>query len=231
MLNIFRFCSDLTDVYCYIENLSNADVDLWVFSNSYLEYTTLHVPDASLEAYKKKEPWRGFGKIVPLDRSVGVESDDVKSISDEKLESVKEKIKFKIDSESNVETSESGVITKKNINDDSSEYAESNSKVFDVVEQMPSFPGGPNALFEYLSKAVRYPVDAEKNGIQGRVFCSFVIETDGSTSNIKVTKSVDPSLDKEAIRVISHMPKWIPGKTNGTPVRVRFSTPVTFRLQ
>ena len=227
----FSSCSDLTDVYCYIENLSNADVDHWVFSNSYLEYTTLHVPKASLEAYKKKEPWSGFGKIVPMEMSVGVESDDVKSISDKKLVAVKENIKFKIESESNVEITESEILNLKTTDENPSEHAESNSKVFEVVEQMPSFPGGPNALFEYLSKAVRYPADAEKNGIQGRVFCSFVIETDGSTSNIKVTKSVDPSLDKEAIRVISHMPKWIPGKTNGTPVRVRFSTPVTFRLQ
>ena len=69
--NAFSSCSDLTDVYCYIKNLSNVDVDLSVFENSYLEYTTLHVPYASLEAYKKKEPWNGFGKIVPLERPVG----------------------------------------------------------------------------------------------------------------------------------------------------------------
>ena len=71
MLNIFFNCSDLTDVYCYIENLSNADVDYSAFANSYLEYTTLHVPGASLEAYKKKDPWSRFGKIVPLENSVG----------------------------------------------------------------------------------------------------------------------------------------------------------------
>ena len=106
-----------------------------------------------------------------------------------------------------------------------------NSEIYEVTDDMPQFPGGSSALLNYLSSAVRYPVDAEARGAQGRVLCSFVIEIDGSTSNIKVTKGVDPSLDKEAIRVISHMPKWIPGKKNGTPVRVRYSAPVSFRLQ
>lgn len=106
-----------------------------------------------------------------------------------------------------------------------------NSEIYEVTDDMPQFPGGPSALFNYLSSAIRYPVDAESRGAQGRVLCSFVIEIDGSTSNIKVTKGVDPSLDKEAIRVISHMPKWIPGKKNGIPVRVRYSAPVSFRLQ
>lgn len=113
----------------------------------------------------------------------------------------------------------------------SSSHSDSNSKVYDVVEEMPQFQGGPSALFEYLSRAVRYPAQAEANGIQGRVLCSFVVEPNGSISNVKVIKSVDPSLDKEAIRVISSMPKWIPGKYNGTPVRVNYSAPVTFRLQ
>ena len=113
----------------------------------------------------------------------------------------------------------------------SKSHSDSNSKVYDAVDEMPQFPGGPSALFEYLSRAVRYPVEAEANGIQGRVLCSFVVEPNGSISNVKVIKSVDPSLDKEAIRVISSMPKWIPGKYNGTPVRVNYSAPVTFRLQ
>jgi TonB family protein len=227
----FSGCSDLTDVYCYIENLSNVDVDSWAFVNSYLEYTTLHVPKASLEAYKKNEPWRGFGKIVPIERSVGTESYDVKSISGKKLGTVKENIKFKIESESNVETTESEILTLKSIVENTSEYAESNSKVFDVVEQMPSFPGGPSAMIQYLSKNQQYPVDAEKNGIQGRVIVTFVVECDGSITNVRVVKSVDPSLDKEALRVVKSMPLWIPGKQNGSAVRVKYTVPVTFRLQ
>ena len=98
---------------------------------------------------------------------------------------------------------------------------EEETKVFDVVEQMPQFPGGPNALFEYLSKNIKYPVVAEENGIQGRVIVTFVVERDGSITDVKVAKSVDPSLDKEAMRVVKSMPHWIPGKQNGSAVRVK----------
>jgi len=105
------------------------------------------------------------------------------------------------------------------------------TKVFDVVEQMPSFKGGDAALMEWLSKNIKYPVVAEENGIQGRVVATFVVERDGSITDVKVVKSVDPSLDKEAVRVLKAMPKWIPGKQNGQAVRVKYTVPVTFRLQ
>ena len=108
---------------------------------------------------------------------------------------------------------------------------EEENKVFDVVEQMPSFPGGMAALMAYLQKSIKYPPVAEENGIQGRVVCTFVVERDGSVTDVKVAKSVDPSLDKEAVRVVSAMPKWIPGKQNGRSVRVKYTLPVTFRLQ
>jgi protein TonB len=108
---------------------------------------------------------------------------------------------------------------------------EEETKVFDVVEQMPQFPGGPQALFEYLSKNIKYPVVAEENGIQGRVIVTFVVERDGSITDVKVAKSVDPSLDKEAMRVVKSMPHWIPGKQNGAAVRVKYTVPVTFKLQ
>ena len=108
---------------------------------------------------------------------------------------------------------------------------EEETKVFDVVEQMPSFTGGPSALFEYLSKNIKYPVVAEENGIQGRVIVTFVVERDGSITDVRVVKSVDPSLDKEAQRVVKSMPRWIPGKQNGSAVRVKYTVPVTFRLQ
>ena len=104
-------------------------------------------------------------------------------------------------------------------------------KVFDVVEQMPSFPGGDVALMQYLQKNIKYPVVAEENGVQGRVIVTFVVERDGSITDVKVAKSVDPSLDKEAMRVVKSMPNWIPGKQNGSAVRVKFTVPVTFRLQ
>ena len=108
---------------------------------------------------------------------------------------------------------------------------EEETKVFDVVEQMPSFPGGQSALLQYLSSNIKYPVVAEENGVQGRVIVTFVVEKDGSITDVRVVKSVDPSLDKEAQRVVKSMPKWIPGKQNGSAVRVKYTVPVTFRLQ
>ncbi|MCR5578236.1 MAG: TonB family protein [Prevotella sp.] len=108
---------------------------------------------------------------------------------------------------------------------------EEETKVFDVVEEMPQFPGGQAALLEYLSKNIKYPVVAEENGVQGRVIVTFVVERDGSITDVKVVKSVDPSLDKEAARVVKSMPKWQPGKQNGSAVRVKYTVPVTFRLQ
>ena len=107
---------------------------------------------------------------------------------------------------------------------------EEENKVFDVVEQMPSFPGGQGALMNYLNSNIKYPVIAEENGIQGRVVVQFVVGEDGSISNVHVVKSVDPSLDKEAVRVVKNMPRWIPGKQNGQSVTVRYTLPVTFRL-
>ena len=103
---------------------------------------------------------------------------------------------------------------------------ESQEKVYDVVEEMPSFPGGQLALMQYL-----YPFEAQENGVQGRVIISFVVEDDGSISHVKVAKSADPALDREAMRVVETMPKWIPGKQNGECVRVRYSVPVVFRLK
>ena len=103
-------------------------------------------------------------------------------------------------------------------------------KVYQVVEQQPSFPGGREELFKYLAYNMIYPADAAKNKVEGRVLVTFVIEHDGSISNVNVVNSVYPSLDKEAIRVVSEMPKWIPGKANGKTVRVKYTIPITFRL-
>jgi TonB family protein len=103
-------------------------------------------------------------------------------------------------------------------------------KVYDVVEQMPEFSGGHAALFEFLSKNIHYPEEARKNSIQGRVIATFVVEKDGNISNARVVKSVDPSLDAEALRVINSMPNWNPGKQNGKAVRVKYTVPVTFKL-
>ena len=104
------------------------------------------------------------------------------------------------------------------------------TKIYDVVDQMPSFPGGKNALSQYLSKNVIYPAEAKKNGLQGTVIVSFVVETNGSLSNIKVANPGKGYLDWEAVRLVNKMPRWNPGKMNGKAVRVRFTQPITFKL-
>jgi protein TonB len=107
---------------------------------------------------------------------------------------------------------------------------ETETKVFDVVEQQPEFPGGTTALMKFLNDNLNYPVVAQENGIKGRVTLKFVVSRDGSVGNIQVLKGVDPSLDKEAVRVVQSMPKWIPGKQNGKNVNVWFTLPVNFTL-
>lgn len=105
------------------------------------------------------------------------------------------------------------------------------NKVFDVVEQQPQFPGGMGALNQWLGSNIKYPAMAAENGIEGRVIVQFVVERDGSVSGVHVVRGVDSSLDKEATRVVAQMPKWIPGKQNGSAVRVKYTVPVTFRLE
>lgn len=109
--------------------------------------------------------------------------------------------------------------------------AQKNQQVFDVVEQMPEYPGGIQALFEYLQQNVKYPEDAEKQKIEGRVIATFVVETDGSINNVEVAKPAFPSLDAEAVRVLSAMPKWNPGMQSGKVVRVKYTVPINFSLK
>lgn len=108
---------------------------------------------------------------------------------------------------------------------------DTSGRVFTVVQQMPEFPGGQASLLKYLATRIKYPAIAQENGIQGRVSCSFVVDTDGSLKNIEVIRGIDPSLDREAVRVIREMPKWNPGVQNNMAVAVKYTVPVTFRLQ
>lgn len=105
------------------------------------------------------------------------------------------------------------------------------TKVFTVVEQMPMFPGGDAALMSYLANNIHYPTVAAENGVQGRVVVGFVVERDGSITDVRILRGVDPSLDREAMRVVKSMPRWTPGKQNGSAVRVKYQVPVAFRLQ
>ena len=102
--------------------------------------------------------------------------------------------------------------------------------LFSVVEVMPQYPGGQIAMLKYIMENIKYPEQAMKKGIQGRVVVSFIVEKDGRVSNVRLLRSVESSLDKEAVRVVKSMPKWSPGKQNGKPVRVRFNVPVMFKL-
>ena len=107
---------------------------------------------------------------------------------------------------------------------------QSKEKVFDVVEEMPQFPGGQEGLMIFLRDNMKYPKEATEKGIQGRVLAKFIVEKDGLVSEPEIVKSVYPALDEEALRVVRCMPKWKPGKQNGKPVRVRFTIPLSFRL-
>ena len=114
---------------------------------------------------------------------------------------------------------------------DSEEEVFDSSHIFSEVEQQPSFPGGQGALLSWLSYNIHYPPVAEENGIQGKVVVSFVVEPDGSISNVAVVRGVDPTLDQETVRVVKSMPKWNPGKQNGQAVRVKYNLPITFELK
>lgn len=103
--------------------------------------------------------------------------------------------------------------------------------VFFIVEEMPEFPGGDAELRKYIAQSVKYPVIAQENGIQGRVYVQFVVGTDGGVTQVKVARGVDPNLDKEAIRVVQSMPKWKPGKQRGKAVKVSYTVPINFVLQ
>lgn len=104
-------------------------------------------------------------------------------------------------------------------------------KVFDMVEQMPTFPGGTTELMRYIGEHLKYPTIAAENGTQGKVICRFVVGKDGQVRDVTIARSLDPYCDKEAIRVIKSMPKWIPGKQNGKAVAVNFTVPIVFKLQ
>lgn len=104
-------------------------------------------------------------------------------------------------------------------------------EIFMIVEEMPEFPGGTEALQKYLAQSIDYPVIAQENGIQGRVYIQFVINQNGEVTNATIIRGVDPSLDREALRVVEAMPKWKPGKQRNRPVRVSYTVPINFVLQ
>ena len=134
------------------------------------------------------------------------------------------------DIEINVETTQEEVIQEYTpVEVEEEEVVE--QEVFTIVEQMPSFPGGDEKMYKYLGNNIKYPQVARETGIQGRVFVNFVVEPDGSVSNVKVLRGIGGGCDEEAMRVVKSMPKWKPGKQRGKPVRVSYNLPVNFKLQ
>ena len=104
-------------------------------------------------------------------------------------------------------------------------------QVFRVVEVMPKFPGGDAELLKFIAKNVKYPQESQNKGEQGRVICSFVVTKDGTLTNYKVIRGISPALDQEAVRVLQMMPRWTPGTQRGEPVAVKYTVPITFKLQ
>lgn len=102
-------------------------------------------------------------------------------------------------------------------------------KTFDVVEKMPSYPGGNGALQKWIAANIAYPAASAENVVEGRVIVAFVVDVDGSVTDVRIARGIDPALDQEALRVVKSMPKWIPGMQDGKPVRVKFNVPVTFK--
>lgn len=140
----------------------------------------------------------------------------------------------KIDEELQIEDSEADdntIIDVAPIISAPKEEEEEEAQVFFIVEEMPEFPGGELALRKFLADAIKYPVIAQENGIQGKVYVTFVVSKDGSIYNAVVARGVDPALDKEALRVVNLQPKWKPGKQRGKPVNVSYTVPINFVLQ
>lgn len=115
--------------------------------------------------------------------------------------------------------------TEKGLNDS----AKWEGRIYEVVEQMPSFPGGQSAMMRYINENLRYPEEAEQSDVVGRAVVSFIVEPDGALSDIEITRSLDPAFDRMALLVVQSMPRWVPGKQDGKPVRVRYNIPVSFR--
>ena len=132
------------------------------------------------------------------------------------------------DSEVNDKTAITAVMQ---VSNNKEEVEAEDAPVFFIVEEMPDFPGGQLALRKFIATSIKYPVIAQENGIQGKVFVNFVVGKDGSISGAKISRGVDPSLDKEALRVVNSLPKWKPGKQGGKAVRVSYTVPINFVLQ
>ncbi len=193
------------------------------------EWTTTDVDASQFEMVEELEAEE---EIMPITRQEEVKPPppppppkvaDVLNIVEDDVE---------LDEELDIEDTEMEENTEIDFSDLAMEEEESDdAPVFFIVEDMPEFPGGEEALRKYIAQSVKYPVIAQENGIQGRVYVSFVVNTKGKVTDVKIARGVDPNLDKEAIRVVQAMPAWKPGKQRGKAVKVSYTVPINFVLQ
>ncbi|GAB4317698.1 MAG: energy transducer TonB [Bacteroidales bacterium] len=146
------------------------------------------------------------------------------------IEIVENDMEIEDDIEIDVEADQETVVEEYVPVEEEEEEEEEQQQIFTVVESMPQFPGGDAARIKYLQENIVYPTLARESGIQGRVFVTFVVEKDGSVTDVKVLRGIGGGCDEEAVRVIENMPKWIPGKQRGKPVRVQYNMPILFKL-
>jgi len=193
------------------------------------EWTTTDVDASQFEMVEELEAEE---EIMPITRQEEVKPPppppppkvaDVLNIVEDDVE---------LEEELDIEDTEMDDDTEIDFSDLAMEEEESDdAPVFFIVEDMPEFPGGEEALRKYIAQSVKYPVIAQENGIQGRVYVSFVVNTKGKVTDVKIARGVDPNLDKEAIRVVNAMPAWKPGKQRGKAVKVSYTVPINFVLQ
>ena len=189
------------------------------------------------KSYDKKE-YADIGRTAEVLEEEMVEITKQEEMKPQPVEMPKQTTQIEIvdddveveDIEINVETTQDEVIDDYvPVEQEEEEVVE--QEVFTIVEQMPSFPGGDQKMYQYLGNNIKYPQVARETGIQGRVFVNFVVEPDGSVSNVKVLRGIGGGCDEEAMRVVKSMPKWTPGKQRGKAVRVSYTLPVVFKLQ
>ncbi|WP_068472120.1 energy transducer TonB [Saccharicrinis aurantiacus] len=187
--------------------------------------------DVDASQFAMMEDVEAEEEIVPITRQEEVKPPppppppkvtDVLNIVDDDVE---------LDEELDIEDSEVDEDMEIEFDMDLEEEETEDAPVFFIVEEMPEFPGGDLELRKYIAQSVKYPVIAQENGIQGRVYVQFVVSTKGAVEQVKVARGVDPNLDKEAIRVVQSMPKWKPGKQRGKAVKVSYTVPINFVLQ
>lgn len=187
--------------------------------------------DVDAEKFNMMEDVQAEEEIVPITRQEEIKPPppppppkvtDVLNIVDDDVE---------LDEELDIEDTEIDEDTEVEFDISLEEEETEDAPVFFIVEEMPVFPGGDLELRKFIAQSVKYPVIAQENGIQGRVYVQFVVGTDGAVTQVKVARGVDPNLDKEAIRVVQSMPKWKPGKQRGKAVKVSYTVPINFVLQ